>query len=92
MVTPATAGQRCRSHSGFHISKSLAEECETVGEVRPPRRVARISGFHRRCDVSVFLKLHWNRGSTIVCVRLEGDSPMVEEFGLPLRSAAGHGI
>ena len=24
-----------------------------------------------------------------MCVRLEGDSPMVEEFGLPLRPAAG---
>ena len=27
-----------------------------------------------------------------MCVRLEGDSPMVEEFGLPLRPAAGHDI
>ena len=27
-----------------------------------------------------------------MCVRLEGDSSMVEEFGLPLRSAAGHDI
>ena len=26
-----------------------------------------------------------------MCV-LEGDSPMVEEFGLPLRPAAGHDI
>ena len=63
-----------------------------MGKARPPRRVVRISGFHRRCDVSVFLKLHWNRGSTIVCVRLEGDSPMVEEFRLPLRPVAGHDI
>ena len=27
-----------------------------------------------------------------MCVRLEGDSPMVEEFGLPLRPTAGHDI
>ena len=27
-----------------------------------------------------------------MCVRLEGDSPMVEEFGLPLRPAAGRDI
>jgi len=31
-------------------------------------------------------------GSTIVCVRLEGDSPIVEEFELPLRLAAGRDI
>ena len=47
--------------SRFQISESLAEECEAVGEARPPRRVARISGFLRRCDVSVLLKLHWDR-------------------------------
>ena len=46
----------------FQISESLAEECEAVGEVRPPRRVARISVFHLRCDGSVLLKHHWNRG------------------------------
>ena len=28
----------------------------------------------------------------IACVRLEVDSPMVEEFELPLRPAAGRGI
>ena len=27
-----------------------------------------------------------------MCARLEGDSPMVEEFKLPLRPAAGCGI
>ena len=27
-----------------------------------------------------------------MCVLLEGDSPMMEEFGLPLRPAAGHDI
>ena len=46
----------------FQISESLAEKRETVGEARPPRRVARISEFHRRCDESVLLKLHWDRG------------------------------
>ena len=29
----------------FHISESLVKECEAVGEARPLRRVARISGF-----------------------------------------------
>ena len=29
----------------FQISESLAEECEAVGEARPPRRVAEISDF-----------------------------------------------
>ena len=29
----------------FQISKSLAEECEVVGEARSPRRLARIGGF-----------------------------------------------
>ena len=46
----------------FQISESLAELCEVVGEARPPRRVARISGFHGCCDESVLLKLHWDRG------------------------------
>ena len=56
-----------------------------MGEARPPRRVAGISGFHRRYDGSFMLKLHWDRGITdSVCVRLEGDGPMVEEFGMLL--------
>ena len=46
----------------FQISESLAEECEAVGEARPPRRVARISVFLRRRDGSVLLKYHWSRG------------------------------
>ena len=46
----------------FQISESLVKECEAVGEVRPLHRVARISSFHRRCDESVLLKLHWDRG------------------------------
>ena len=46
----------------FQISESLAEQCEVVGEARPPRRVARFSVFHRRCDGSVMLKHHWSRG------------------------------
>ena len=33
-----------------------------MGEAMPPRRVARVSVFHRRCDRSVLLKHHWNRG------------------------------
>ena len=45
----------------FQISESLAEKREAVGEARPPRRVVRISEFHRRCDESVLLKLHWDK-------------------------------
>jgi hypothetical protein len=48
----------------LQISESLAEECEAVGEARPPRRVTGISGFHRRYDESFMLKLHWDRGIT----------------------------
>ena len=33
----------------FQISESLAEECEAVGEPRPPRRVAEISDFQWCC-------------------------------------------
>ena len=73
----------------FQIFESLAEKCEAVGEASPPRRVARISVFHRRCDGSVLLKHHWSRGVDDRVWRLEGDSPMVEEFELPLRPAAG---
>ena len=73
----------------YQISESLVEECEAVGEARPPRRVARISVFHRRCDGSVLLKHHWSRGVDDRLWRLEGDSPMVEEFELLLRPAAG---
>ena len=46
----------------FQLSESLAEECEAVGEARPPRRVAMISVFQRRCDGSVLLKHHWSKG------------------------------
>ena len=50
------------------VSESLAEECEAVGEARPPRRVARISGVHWCCDESVLLTHHWSRASDD-CVR-----------------------
>jgi hypothetical protein len=46
----------------FQISVSLEEECEAVGEVRPPRRVARSSGFHWCCDESFLLMLRWDGG------------------------------
>lgn len=46
----------------FQISESLSEECEAVSEVRPPRRVARISVFQWCCDGSVLLKQHQSRG------------------------------
>ena len=76
----------------FQISKSLAEECEAVGEARPPRRVARISGFHWCRDGSFLLSQHWSRGSMIVGVRLEGDSPVLEGFRWLLGLAAGRGL
>ena len=60
-----------------------------MGEARPPRKVARISVFHRRCDGSVLLKHHWSRGINGRVCAAWGDSPMVEEFELPLRPAAG---
>ena len=40
----------------LQISESLAEECEAVGEARPPRRVVRISVFLWCCDGIVLLK------------------------------------
>jgi len=42
----------------LQISDSLAEECEAMGEVWPPRRVARISGVHWCCDGNVLLMHH----------------------------------
>jgi len=50
-----------------------------VGKARPPRRVAKISVFHRRCDGSVLLKFDWDWRINDR-VWLEGDLPMEEEF------------
>ena len=47
----------------LQISESLADECEAVGEARPPRRVAMISCVHWCCDGSVLLTHHWSSGS-----------------------------
>lgn len=60
--------------------ESLVEESEVVGEARPPRKVARILVFHWCCDGSILLKHVGAGGPMIVCVRLECDGPMVEEF------------
>ena len=69
MVILVTAGRRLLLSERFQLSESLAEECEAVGEARPPRRVARISVFLRRCDGSVLLKHHWSRRiNNHVCV------------------------
>jgi hypothetical protein len=43
MISMAVGHRRC-SHCG-KISESLEEECEVMDVVRPPRRVARISGW-----------------------------------------------
>ena len=65
------------------VSESLAEKCETVGEARLPRRVARIGGFIGAAT-GVFCRSNTGaEGSTIVCVRLDGDSPW-------WRSSGGH--
>jgi hypothetical protein len=45
MVISVTVGRRRCSHRS-QIPESFAEECETVDVVRPPCRVARISGCH----------------------------------------------
>ena len=63
----------------FQISESLVEECEAVGEARPPRRVAEISDFQWCRDGNLCWRNARAGGSTIVGVRLEGDSPVVEE-------------
>jgi hypothetical protein len=56
-------------------TESLAEECEAVGEARPPRSVARINCFHCRYDGSFMPKLHWDsRVSDLVC-NLRGTVP-----------------
>ena len=56
------------------VSESLAEECEAVGEARPPCRVARIGGFIGAAT-GVFCRSNARaEGSTIVCVRLENSS------------------
>ena len=62
VVIPVMAGRMLMLSERSQLSESLAEECEAVGEARPPRRVGRISVFHRRCDGSVLLKHHWSRG------------------------------
>ena len=63
------------------VSESLAEECEAVGEARPPRRVARIGGFIGAAS-GVFCRSNARaEGSTIVCVRLDGDSPWWRSSG-----------
>jgi len=89
VVTPAMAVRRYRSHSGFQISESLAEECEAVGEARPPRRVVRIGVFHRRCDGSVLLKIDWDWGIDDRVCGLRAICPWWRSFELPLWFAAG---
>ena len=45
----------------FQISESLVEECEAVGEARPPRRVAGISVFQWCRDEISSLTHHCGR-------------------------------
>ena len=45
----------------FQISESLAEECESVGEASPPRRVAGINEFQWCRDRISSLTQRWGR-------------------------------
>ena len=56
----------------FQVSESLAEECEAVGEARPPRRVARIGGFIGTAT-GVFCRSNAEaKGSTMVIAHAGG--------------------
>ena len=71
------------------VSESLAEECEAVGEARPPRKVVRIGGFTGAAS-GVFCRSNAGaKGSTIVCVCDLMVIPKVEEFMWPLELCSG---
>jgi hypothetical protein len=75
----------------LQISKSLAEYCEAVGEARPPRSVARISGCIGAKTGAFCRRLVGVGEPAALCVRLENEGPMVEEFEFPLWLAVGRG-
>jgi hypothetical protein len=58
------------------VYESLAEECEAVGEARPPRRVCgQARWFFFGTSMRVFCRsIVGAEGSTIMCERLAGDS------------------
>jgi hypothetical protein len=72
----------------LQLLESLVEECEVVEEPRPPRRVAKISGF-LLCRDEVFCCCSLDPGDRRPCVRHEGDSPMVEEREMAARACSG---
>jgi hypothetical protein len=78
----------------FQVSGSLTEECEAVGEARPPLKVAWF-GVFIGAAMGVFC---WSNvraeGSTIMCVQLVGDSPWWRSSGghLSLRRVAASSV
>jgi hypothetical protein len=75
----------------LQLHESLTEECEAVEDVRPSRRVARISGFPL-CRDGVFRCCSLDPRDRWPCVRLEGDSPMGRSARWLLGLAAGRGF
>lgn len=52
-------GVACGKHSGYVLNPCWRdEECEAMGEARPPRREGKISGLLCCCVGCVLLKLH----------------------------------
>lgn len=74
----------------FQISESLMEECEAVGRRDPHAKWPR-SVFFNGAATGVFDCCYAGAGgSMIVCMWLEGVSPMVEEFRWPFELAVGY--
>jgi hypothetical protein len=59
VVISVTGGRKGCSQSDFRYL-SLLQRSEAVEEVRPPHRVAAISGFHWRRDGSFLLTQRWS--------------------------------
>jgi hypothetical protein len=72
-------GRRRCSCCGLRYLSPLAEECDAVGEARPPGGVASISGLPW-CRDGVFCCASLDLRDRRPSVQLEGDSPMEEEL------------
>ena len=74
-----------------HFKVVVSEEYEAVDEERP--HALSIQDVCVDTMMGVFCRSKAGAGgSTVVCVQLEDDHPVVEEFELSLRIAAGRGI
>jgi hypothetical protein len=74
-----------------HFKVVVSEEYEAVDEERP--HALSIQDVCVDAMTGVFCRSKAGAGgSTVVCVRIEDDHPVVEEFELSLRIAAGGGI